>query len=68
LLGIQSEDAYKRARQILREHFGDPFKIDEAYNEKLKSWPVCSKGSELQESSDVLVTNCTRNYENSEIP
>jgi hypothetical protein len=56
LLGLQSDDAYKRARQILQERFGDPYKIYQAYNERLKSWPVCSKASELQEFSDFLVT------------
>ena len=56
LLGLQSEDAYNRARTVLQERFGDPFKIYEAYNEKLKVWPVCSKGHELQEFSDFLVT------------
>ncbi len=44
LLGLQTEGAYKRARLILQERFGDPFKIYEAYSEKLKSWPVCNKG------------------------
>ncbi|CAB4024591.1 Hypothetical predicted protein [Paramuricea clavata] len=55
LLGLQSDDAYKRARQILQERFGDPYKIYQAYNERLKSWPVCSKASELQEFSDFLL-------------
>lgn len=56
LLGLQTEDAYKRARQILQERFGNPFQIHEAYCEKLKSWPACNKGSELQEFSDFLVS------------
>ncbi|CAB4036417.1 Hypothetical predicted protein, partial [Paramuricea clavata] len=56
LLGLQSDDAHKRARQILQERFGDPYKINQAYNERLKSWPVCSKASELQEFNDFLAT------------
>ncbi|CAB3983333.1 RNA-directed DNA polymerase from transposon X-element, partial [Paramuricea clavata] len=56
LLGLQTEDAYKRARKILQDRFGDPYKIYEAYHERLKSWPICSKGAELQELSDFLVS------------
>jgi hypothetical protein len=56
LLGLQTEDAYKRARQILKERFGDPFRIYEAYCERLKSWPACNKGSELQKFSDFVVS------------
>lgn len=56
LLGLQANDAYNRAGTILQERFGDPFKICEAYNEKLNSWPVCTKGHKLQEFSDFLVT------------
>ena len=56
LLGLQSEDAYNPARAIAQERFGDPFQIYEAYNEKLKSWPVCTKGHQLQEFGDFLVT------------
>ena len=47
LLGLQTEDAYMRARKILQDRFGDPYKIYEAYHERLKSWPICSKGAEL---------------------
>ncbi len=56
LLGLQTEDAYKRARRILQDRFGDPYKIYEAYHKRLKSWPICSKGAELQELSDFLVS------------
>ena len=31
LLGLQTEDAYSRARNILKDRFGDPFKVYEAY-------------------------------------
>ena len=56
LLGLQTEDTYMRARKILQDRFGDPYKIYEAYHERLKSWPICSKGAELQELSDFLVS------------
>ena len=55
LLGLRSEDAYSRARKVLKERFGDPFKIYQAYREKLKAWPVSTTGGELQDYSDFLV-------------
>lgn len=38
LLGLRIEDAYTRARKTLKEHSGNPFKIYEAYRDKLKNW------------------------------
>lgn len=55
LLGLQTEDAYKRARKTLKECFGDPFRIYEAYMDKLKNWSPCITSAELQEFSDFLV-------------
>ena len=55
LLGLQTEDAYKRARNILNDRFGNPFKLYEAYRQKLRAWPVCSTAAELQEFNDFLV-------------
>ena len=55
LLGLQTEDAYRRARKVLNERFGDPFRIYEAYRERLKTWPLCTMGAELQEFSDFVV-------------
>ena len=55
LLGLQTEDAYLRARNILKDRFGDPFKVYESYRQKLWAWPVCSTATELQEFSDFLV-------------
>ena len=55
LLGLQTEDAYHRARKILKDRFGDPFKVYEAYRRKLRAWPICSTATELQEFSDFLV-------------
>jgi hypothetical protein len=56
LLGLQSDDSYKRAEQTFQERYGDSYNIYQAYNEMLMSWPVCSKASELHEFSDFLVT------------
>ena len=55
LLGLRTDDAYKRARKILKECYGEAFKIYEAYREKLLSWPVCHTKEELQEYVDFLV-------------
>ena len=55
LLGLRTEDAYKRARKILKERFGDPFRIYEAYRDKLRNWPPCVTSTELQEFSDFFV-------------
>ena len=55
LLGLRTEDAYKRARKILKERFGHPFRIYEAYRDKLRNWPPCMTSAELQEFSDFLV-------------
>ena len=55
LLGPQTEDVYKRARNILNDRFGNPFKVYEAYCQKLRAWPVCSTAAELQEFNDFLV-------------
>lgn len=55
LLGLRTEDAYKRARKILKERFGDPFRIYEAYRDKLRNWLPCVTSAELQEFSDFLV-------------
>ena len=38
LIGLKTEDAYVRARNLLKERFGDPFKVYEAYREKLATW------------------------------
>ena len=55
LLGLRTEDAYRRARKVLKERFGEPFKIYEAYRERLKTWPICVTSTDLQEYSDFLV-------------
>ena len=63
-LGLKSEDAYSKARKVLKERFGDPFKIYEAYCKKLKAWPLCTTGRDLQRLSDYD----SRNDENSQVP
>lgn len=55
LLGLRTEDAYKRARKTLKERFGDPFRIYEAYRDKLRNWTPCVTSADLQEFSDFLI-------------
>lgn len=55
LLELCTEDAYTRARKILKERFGNPFKIYKAYGDKLKNWSPCVTSAELQEFGDFLV-------------
>ena len=55
LLGLRTEDAYKRARKTLKERFGDPFRIYEAYRDKLRNWKPCVTSADLQEFSDFLI-------------
>ena len=55
LLGLRTEDAYKRARKTLKERFGNPFRIYEAYREKLRKWTPCVTSADLQEFSDFLI-------------
>ena len=55
LLGLRTEDAYKRARKTLKERFGDPFRIYETYRDKLRNWSPCVTSKELQKFSDFLV-------------
>lgn len=41
LLGLRIEDVYKRVRKILKECFGDFFRIYEVYRDKLRNWMLC---------------------------
>ena len=55
-LQMKSEDSYKEARQLLKKHFGDPYKIVSAYIAKLSNWPAVrpNDGTGLQEFSTAL--------------
>ena len=39
-LQMKGEDSYKEASRLLKNHFGDQYKITSAYIAKLSSWPV----------------------------
>ena len=53
---MKSGDSYKEARQLLKKHFGDPYKIASAYIAKLLNWPAIrpNDGTGLQEFSTAL--------------
>ena len=59
LLRLHTEEAFIKAKSILKERFGDSFKIAQAYRTKLKEWPKMqiNDGLALQKFSDFL-QNC----------
>ena len=54
---LNSEDAYKEARKLLAQRFGDPFHVAEAYKAKLRKWPQIYEGdgAGVQLLSDYLI-------------
>ena len=36
---MKSDDLYGQARDLLKKHFGDPFKVANAYIVRLTKWP-----------------------------
>ena len=36
---MKSDDSYGQARDLLKKHFGDPFKVANAYIVRLTKWP-----------------------------
>ena len=57
LLLLETEDAYKRARKILSDRFGNPFLVADAYRKKINEWPKIppNDGMGLREFSDFLI-------------
>ena len=53
---MKSDDSYDRAKALLKKHFGDPFKVANAYITKLTKWPSvkAKDGKRLQEFSIAL--------------
>lgn len=52
---MRTEDAYKRAGRTLKERLGNPFRIYEAYRDKLRNWRPCVTSADLQEFRDFLI-------------
>ena len=57
LITLDSTDSNEKARKVLKERFGHPYRVAQAYKEKLNSWPAIRKGdgASLQQFSDFLV-------------
>ena len=53
---LNSDEAYSEARRVLRERYGSPNAICDAFRDKLERWPVVSGGdaSSLRKFSDFL--------------
>ncbi|XP_028412945.1 uncharacterized protein LOC114535824 [Dendronephthya gigantea] len=56
LVNLNSPDAYAKARNLLKERFGHPYRVAQVYKERLKNWPLIkdTDGVALQRLSDVL--------------
>ena len=57
LITLDSTDSYEKARKVLKERFGHPYRVAKVYMEKLNSWPAIREGdgASLQQFSDFLV-------------
>ena len=57
LITLDSTDSNEKARKVLKERFGHPYRVAQAYKEKLNSWPAIREGdgASLQQFSDFLV-------------
>ena len=55
---MNSPEAYAKARSLLKERFGHPYRVAHAYKEKLMNWTAikdAGEGTLLLEFSDFLV-------------
>ena len=57
LLALDSEHAYREARKILSDRFGNPFLVANAYRKKINEWPKIqpNDGTSLRKFSDFLL-------------
>ena len=57
LITLNAPDSYDKAKSILKERFGHPHRVAQAYKEKLNGWPTIKDGdcTGLQKFSDFLV-------------
>ena len=57
LLVLDSEHAYREARKILSDRFGNPFIVANAYRKKINKWRKiqCNEGTSLRKFSDFLL-------------
>ena len=57
LINLDHPDSYGKARQVLKERFGHPYRVAQAYKDKLNAWPPIKEGdgARLQQFADFLV-------------
>jgi len=57
LLTLESAEAYCAARNILKDRFGNPFLVADAYRKKINDWPKIqpNDGASLRKFSDFLL-------------
>ena len=57
LLLLETLDAYKQAKKILSDRYGNPFLVAEAYRKKINEWPKIppNDGTSLRKFSDFLI-------------
>ena len=56
-INLDSPDSYDKARKVLKERFGHPYRVAQAYKDKLNAWPPMKEGdgARLQQFADFLV-------------
>ena len=57
LITLNSPDSYDKARKVLKERFGHPYPVAQAYKDKLNAWPPVREGDGMhfQQFADFLV-------------
>ena len=57
LITLDSPDPYDKARKVLKERFGHPYCIAQAYKDKLNAWPPIREedGMSFQQFDDFIV-------------
>ena len=57
LITLDCPDSYDKARKVLKERFGHPYRVAQAYKDKLNAWPPIREGDgvRLQQFADFLV-------------
>ena len=57
LITLNSPDSYDKARKVLKERFGHPYRVAQAYKDKLNAWPPIREGDgvRFQQFADFLV-------------
>jgi len=57
IITLNSPESYDKAKQVLKERFGHPYRIAQAYKDKLNAWPPIREGDgvRFQQFADFLV-------------